>query len=250
MRPRREIHVGKECLQRLLVTGVELAYPLRGIRGHRRSAPHQGSGRHEAQCGIEGEQGIDLREDRFGFEPEVTAKISQTKCRIYECAITYSPRTYEEGKKINWKDGVWAVYCILHYSAHCAPLPMQILIYTIIGIVCAVVNIALFSVLYNRNMQIGFSIATAFVVAAALNYLLCILILFRHKARWNTTGEIIAYITTVCIMGLADYGMTIGLTAIDLNPTLSKTIATALGFFGNFLLRRFLVFPERRVVPA
>ena len=195
-------------------------------------------------------QSIDLREDRFGFEPEVTAKISQTKCRIYECAITYSPRTYEEGKKINWKDGVWAVYCILHYSAHCAPLPMQILIYTIIGIVCAVVNIALFSVLYNRNMQIGFSIATAFVVAAALNYLLCILILFRHKARWNTTGEIIAYITTVCIMGLADYGMTIGLTAIDLNPTLSKTIATALGFFGNFLLRRFLVFPERRVVPA
>jgi putative flippase GtrA len=193
-------------------------------------------------------QSIDLREDRFGFEPEVTAKLSQIKCRVYECAITYVPRTYEEGKKINWKDGVWALYCILHYSAHCAPLPMQLIIYFVIGTVCAIVNVALFGALYNRDLQIGWSIATAFVTAAALNYLLCILILFRHKARWNTTGEIIAYITTVCIMGLADYGMTIGLTAMDFSPTLSKTIATAVGFFGNFLLRRFLVFPERRVV--
>lgn len=193
-------------------------------------------------------QNIELREDRFGFEPEVTAKVSQVQCRIYECAITYVPRTYEEGKKIDWKDGLWAVYCILHYSAHCAPLPMQIIIYIVIGAVCAVINVALFGALYNRDVQIGWSIATAFVTAAALNYFLCILILFRHKARWSTTGEIIAYITTVCIMGLADYGMTIGLTAMDLSPIFSKTIATAVGFFGNFLLRRFLVFPERRVV--
>jgi dolichol-phosphate mannosyltransferase len=51
-------------------------------------------------------QGLDLKEDRFGFEPEVTAKVSQARCRVYECAISYLPRTLEEGKKINWKDGV------------------------------------------------------------------------------------------------------------------------------------------------
>jgi putative flippase GtrA len=193
-------------------------------------------------------QSIDLYEDRFGFEPEVTAKISQIRCRIYECAINYSPRTFEEGKKINWKDGVWALYCILHYGAHSAPLPMQFVIYFIIGAVCAVVNVVLFSVLYNSAIPIGWAIATAFVVAAALNYLLCILILFRHKARWKTGGEIIAYIATISIMGLLDYGITVGLTGLGLVPTFSKILAVAGGLFGNFVLRRFLVFPERRVV--
>lgn len=58
-----------------------------------------------------------LRENRFGFEPEVTAKLSKLKgVRIYEVGIAYYGRTYEEGKKINWKDGIYAVYCILKYN--------------------------------------------------------------------------------------------------------------------------------------
>jgi len=56
-----------------------------------------------------------LKEDRFGFDPEVTAKIAQEQYRVFECAITYNPRTYKEGKKIGWKDGVRALYCIYHY---------------------------------------------------------------------------------------------------------------------------------------
>jgi glycosyltransferase involved in cell wall biosynthesis len=60
-------------------------------------------------------QAIDLREDRFGFEPEVTAKIAATRCRLYEVGISYSGRTYEEGKKIGWRDGVRAVWCIVKY---------------------------------------------------------------------------------------------------------------------------------------
>jgi len=59
---------------------------------------------------------IELKEDRFGFEPEFTAKISRLNCRIYEVGISYSGRTYEEGKKINWKDGIRAVYVILKYG--------------------------------------------------------------------------------------------------------------------------------------
>lgn len=62
-------------------------------------------------------QGIELRETRFGFEPEVTAKISKIKkIRIYEVGISYYGRTYEEGKKINWKDGFRALYCIVKYG--------------------------------------------------------------------------------------------------------------------------------------
>jgi glycosyltransferase involved in cell wall biosynthesis len=60
-------------------------------------------------------QGIEIRENRFGFEPEITAKIARTHCRIYEVGISYNGRTYEEGKKIGWKDGVRAIYCIIKY---------------------------------------------------------------------------------------------------------------------------------------
>ena len=59
---------------------------------------------------------IEIKENRFGFEPEVTAKIAKTKCRIYEVGISYYGRTYEEGKKINWRDGLSAIRCILKYN--------------------------------------------------------------------------------------------------------------------------------------
>jgi len=62
-------------------------------------------------------QSLILKEKRFGFEPEVTAKIARKKdVRIYEVGISYYGRTYEEGKKINWKDGVSALYCIIKYN--------------------------------------------------------------------------------------------------------------------------------------
>lgn len=59
---------------------------------------------------------IELREDRFGFEPEITAKVARLGCRIYEVPVSYSGRTYAEGKKINWKDGLSALRCILAYN--------------------------------------------------------------------------------------------------------------------------------------
>ena len=59
---------------------------------------------------------IKIHENRFGFEPEVTAKIGRLKCRIYEVGISYYGRTYEEGKKINWRDGLRTIYVILKYG--------------------------------------------------------------------------------------------------------------------------------------
>jgi glycosyltransferase involved in cell wall biosynthesis len=62
-------------------------------------------------------QSMQLQERRFGFEPEVTVKIAKRRLRVYEVGVSYSGRTYEEGKKIGWKDGVRAVWCLLKYAA-------------------------------------------------------------------------------------------------------------------------------------
>jgi hypothetical protein len=62
-------------------------------------------------------QKISLKEKRFGFEPEITAKIARIPgISIYEVGISYFGRTYHEGKKINWKDGCWAIVCIIRYN--------------------------------------------------------------------------------------------------------------------------------------
>lgn len=61
-------------------------------------------------------QSIRIQENRFGFEPEITAKVAKAGCRIYEVGISYYGRTYKEGKKIGWKDGFRAIYCILKYN--------------------------------------------------------------------------------------------------------------------------------------
>ncbi|MFM7272975.1 MAG: glycosyltransferase family 2 protein [Gammaproteobacteria bacterium] len=61
-------------------------------------------------------QSIVIEEDRFGFEPEITAKVAKLRCRVYEVGISYYGRTYEEGKKIGWRDGVRAIWCILKYN--------------------------------------------------------------------------------------------------------------------------------------
>ena len=61
-------------------------------------------------------QGIKIEENRFGFEPEITSKVARQGVRIYEVAVSYSGRTYAEGKKIGWRDGISAIRCILKYG--------------------------------------------------------------------------------------------------------------------------------------
>jgi len=71
-------------------------------------------------------QSIPLGEDRFGFEPEITVKIAKRKLRVYEVGISYWGRTYEEGKKINWRDGLRAIWCLAKYSLTEAPRPLSV----------------------------------------------------------------------------------------------------------------------------
>lgn len=183
-----------------------------------------------------------LREDRFGIEPEITCAVAQLRCRVYECAIHYQPRTYEEGKKIGWRDGIRALYCIMHYGAPFAPLPMQILLYGLIGGCCAFINIIVFFLLLTCGLSLAPAVVIAFIIAAASNYFLCIAILFQHKARWSGWGEALAYGAVVVGMCALDVGMTAGLVGLGIAPVWSKAWATLVGFIGNFYLRKYLVF--------
>ncbi len=70
-------------------------------------------------------EGIDLEEDRFGFEQEITIKIAKNRWRVYEVPISYYGRTYAEGKKITWKDGFRALWCILRYSLRARRAPVR-----------------------------------------------------------------------------------------------------------------------------
>jgi glycosyltransferase involved in cell wall biosynthesis len=188
----------------------------------------------------------DLKEDRFGFEPEITAKVASSGRPVYECAISYNPRSYEEGKKIGWRDGIRALYCILHYSGPTAPLPMQILIYLFIGFASMLVDLVSFSALTHYGCSVRVAIAAAFLVAAACNYILCVAILFRHKARGSAFSEITAYIVSAIIMCAIDYGVTLGLISLSRSPFWSKFWGAVIGFAGNFIIRRNFIFKIKR----
>ena len=96
------------------------------------------------------------------------------------------------------------------------------MIYFFIGLICAVVNIATFSLLMLFGLSLEISTPASFLVAAALNYVLCIALLFRHKVRWNTSGELVAYLLTIVLMGVLDYGLTIGLVTLLSRPFLAS----------------------------
>ena len=190
-------------------------------------------------------QGLDLREDRFGFEPEVIAKLSRKRLRIYEMGISYFGRSYDEGKKIGFRDGLRALYCILKYNLHQAPPAIQFCFYTLIAGSAALANLLLFLLFLKLGWGPDRAAPAAFLLAAAINYWLCIKLIFRHRARWNSAGELFAYGLVVAGVCLYDWGVTRLLLARGLGPTAAKLTATATGLVLNFLGRRYVVFPEK-----
>lgn len=189
-------------------------------------------------------QNIQIKENRFGVEPEIVAKVAHMRLRIYEIGISYFARTYEEGKKIGLKDGVRALYCIFHYNAHCAPIPIQFLIYIFIGGVCTVVNLFVFLGLINTGFVLVIASPAAFIIAAIANYFLCILFLFKHKAKWNTKAEILIFLLIVILVGGCDLGLTKLFLLFGMYVSVSKLLASGICLVLNFLGRRFFVFPE------
>ncbi len=189
-------------------------------------------------------QSIDIQENRFGFEPEIVAKMAHKRLRIFEAGISYHGRTYEEGKKIGVRDGFRALYCIFKYNAPHAPLPVQFLFYLFVGGIAATFNLFLFLMLYRLCLPIAIAAPVAFIAAAIVNYLLCIKLLFRHQARWKSSTEIIMFSILVLFVCLFDFGATATLLSFSFKPWIAKLVATVLGLLLNFAGRRFLVFPE------
>lgn len=188
-------------------------------------------------------QKLDLREQRFGFEPEIVAHIAKLRLRIYEMGISYHGRTYEEGKKIGAKDGVRALYCIARYNMPHAPLPIQFMGYLAVGGVCAIVNVLLFALL-SRLLSYAIATPVAFVLAATLNYWLCVITLFRRRPANERWTEVLTYLATVGGAGALDMISTLGLIQAGVAPVGAKTVASAIVLGFNFAGRRFFVFPE------
>jgi glycosyltransferase involved in cell wall biosynthesis len=189
-------------------------------------------------------QSIDLEEDRFGVEPELVAKVAQMRVRIFEMGISYHGRTYAEGKKIGTRDGLRALYAILRYNAHKAPLPVQFLLYLFIGGIAALSNLGIFLALYQVGYGVQVAAPVAFVAAAALNYFLCVLLLFRHNAQWSTPGEVLVYIALVAGVAALDLGITEAALAAGTGPAAAKSVAILCGLALNFAGRKYFVFYE------
>lgn len=189
-------------------------------------------------------QSIEIEENRFGFEPEIVAKLADRRLRIYEMGISYDGRTYAEGKKIGLSDGFRAVYCILRYNARRAPLAIQFALYSMIGSAAALANLAIFGLLNGLGLSLAFAIPAAFGLAAILNYFLCVTFLFHRNARWQNAIEWSLYALVVAIIGVIDYGITQRFIEGGITPVAAKAMATILLPVLNFAGRRFLVFPS------
>jgi dolichol-phosphate mannosyltransferase len=190
-------------------------------------------------------QSIKIEENRFGFEPEVVAKVAQMRLRVYEMGISYMGRTYAEGKKIGMRDGFRALYCILKYNLPQVPIAIQFLFYTLIGGFSAIVNLLLFLSLYRVGVAIAIATLTAFFVAAWVNYNLSIRLIFRHKAKWRTGTEVAVFLGVVCAVGMVDLYCTQLFVGLGSAPWLAKVSSTAIGLVLNFAGRRYVVFPEK-----
>jgi dolichol-phosphate mannosyltransferase len=188
-------------------------------------------------------QDIVIEENRFGFEPEIVAKMSNQRLRIYEMSVSYDGRTYAEGKKITWKDGLKAIYCILHYNLPYCPPYIQFFAYLFVGGAAAVVNFWVFLLLYSFGIPLEIAAPIAFVLAAAVNYLLSVVFVFRHKAKWSNIWEIFIYCLVVLAGAALDLFITKLFVKLGSSPALAKIIATALVLMFNFVGRRYVVFP-------
>ena len=189
-------------------------------------------------------QSIRIQESRFGIEPELVAKVAQMRLRIYEMGVSYAGRTYEEGKKIGVRDGFRALYCILRYNAFKAPVPVQFFMYAGIAGVAAILNTILFLLLRGAGTGDSTAIYLAYFPAALLDYLLCVGLLFRHKARWNAAAEVFWYMLVVGGVAALDVSVTRWMLDASVSPFLSKSLACLAGLAFNFVGRRYIVFPE------
>jgi len=157
-------------------------------------------------------------------------------------------QSHAESKKIGVEDEIRALYAILRHSGRHASLPMQFFLYVFVGGTAAIFNVCAFIVLLHSGLGSTPSVAIAYFLAAVLNYIMCIFLLFRHKARWNTAKELTIFMLVVAAVGALDIAVTKALILLGLPALYAKSLSCFAGLLFNFLGRRYLVFPERALV--
>lgn len=187
---------------------------------------------------------IEIEEKRFGFEPEIVAKVAHMRPRIFEIGISYYGRTYEEGKKIGFRDGLRALYCILKYNAPRAPWFLQFMVFFLAGGIAALVDLSLFLLFMGSGLGPVLSSFLAFAPAAMLIYLLGINLVFSHKVRWTARAEVIIYAIAACIAFIIDLVITGAFLVYGLSPGWAKLVGFALVLVPFFPVLRSFIFPE------
>jgi len=188
-------------------------------------------------------QSIDIKEKRFGFEPEITAKISKGNYRIKEVPVSYDPRTKDEGKKIGFKDGIRALYCIIKYRGN--GILSQLIPYFFIGLAASLVEWFSFWV-FNEPLKIGIylSTTTAFVLSTFVNWIIGRNTIFKTAAQKMKTAfdALAVYLVSAIGLGFNLLLMMLFADKLGIYPLFSKIMATCIVFAWNFLSRRYIIY--------
>jgi putative flippase GtrA len=172
------------------------------------------------------------------------AKVAQMRVRIFEMGVSYSGRTYEEGKKIGVRDGFRALYCILRYNAFSAPVVLQFFACAVPGTIALFANLFLFLILRKMGLADAFSMPGAFLLSAGVNHLLCTTFIFRRGARWTPIGEIALALMLAAVGTVVDYQAAQHLLVLQMPPLQAKAASCVAGLVLLFCGMRYLVFPE------
>ncbi len=189
-------------------------------------------------------QSIEIKENRFGFEPQIVSDIAHRRLRIYEMGISYDGRSYAEGKKIGVRDGFRAIYCIFRYNAYRSATALQFLLYLLIGGCAAGVNLVFFGLFLSVFSSLSGAVLSAFFLSAVVDYLLCISLLFRRGARWSKQQEVFVYAAVAMVIGGIDLYLTQALVQTGVGPLWSKLISSLCCLVPAFIGRKYFVFLE------
>ena len=198
-------------------------------------------------------QGIEICENRFGVEPEIVAKVAQMKLRIYEMGVSYAGRTYEEGKKIGIKDGLRAMYCIVRYNAHRAPLPLQFAFYLPLTLVAILSGIAAYRLMINGQAgESGVAVA-GFESAALVGYFTFSIVnaigstslIFRRTSRWGLWTENLMHALVLGLVFAVESGLSSALFCAGWTWICAKLCSFSIASMLIYLGYRFMVFSAK-----
>ena len=195
-------------------------------------------------------QDIQIEEERFGFEPEIVAKVAEKCPRIYEMGISYFGRTYEEGKHIGVKDGFRAMFCILKYNAYRAPWPLQFVFFVPFALPLGVMGILLTRIFLSLDLAPGMSALLGFAGFALAQRFATVPALFRPGPRSSRLFEWLRYLLVLGAAFLSYLMILSGLNGSGLSYGRSATLGMIAAILISYFGFRNLVFTSQSAARA